>query len=791
MSLRPLAGLRVVEIGSDVAAAFGARLLANLGADVVKVEPAAGGDPARRMEPFAVPASAEDSALFGYLNYDKKSVGIDAGSTEGQKVLRDLVAWSDIVIASPDAPGASALPPAVAALAPASRPVTVCVTPHGIVGPRATQPSSPYVVQHAAGFAYHQACPVTDPARTPPMACADWEGTLAAGIVVANAALWAMSEIVPGQPAPQVDFAAEDFFSYLLVEPFGDWRAGIAPPGRQRDPAKPTMVAGGLVWLLQCADGAIMVSPREDHQWARWLEVMGHPDWSADAALCGDRAIRAAHAVAIGEKMSAWAATQRRADVFARAQEERVACFPVSNAADMVANAQLAAREFYSALQVAPGATVPVPGLPFLMRATTGATLARGHAVAAPALGEAKAAVPAAAGARRKWRPFRLSGVRVVDFSWVMAGPMATKMLGGMGAEIIKIESSTRPEFSQRGGMYGGVNRNKKSCTLNIASAEGQALLRRLVAESDVVVENFSGRVLQKYGLAYADLAKARPDIVFVSASGLGRTGPQRDALAYGSLLQGYSGRVSMLGTLNPGLEAMGILPAWTDPMTALWEVLAVLAGLWHRAQTGEGMVVDLSMLESTVALLPGALLRAALHQPPAETGSDSEPGAAPSGCFPCAGCDSWLALSVRTDDEWRALCEMMGEQALAATGAWASHDGRLRHKADVNRRVAAWLATQPAAAAEAKLLGAGIAAARSRAIAEVAVDPHLVLRGAFRTVADGVEQAPLPWRDARGWRGESSPAPALGADNGYVFGELLGLGSDEQKALRDAGVIA
>ena len=386
--------------------------------------------------------------------------------------------------------------------------------------------------------------------------------------------------------------------------------------------------------------------------------------------------------------------------------------------------------------------------------------------------------------------PSSLKGMRVIDFSWIMAGPMATKMLGAMGAEIIKIESSVRPEFSKRDGMFSVINRNKLSCTLNITSIEGQALVRKLVEQSDVVVENFSGRVLKQYGLSYDDLRQIKPDLIFVSASGLGRTGPQRDALAYGSLLQGYSGRVSMIGKLNPDLEAMGILPAWTDPMTALWEVLAILAAWRHREQTGEGAYIDLSMLESTVALLPGSLLAAALDQPSVVNLEGAEQGAAPSGCFRCAGHDEWLAVSVLNDSHWKSLCTAMQRPDLWEDDDFSNTSQRLQAKAVLDEHLKAWLCTHSSAESERLFQKHGIPAARSRNIGELIGDEHLNKRGVFRHVGEEIEMSPLPWLANDGWRGHSWPTRNIGADNEYVFGELLGLSATQQQELVNAGVI-
>lgn len=373
-----------------------------------------------------------------------------------------------------------------------------------------------------------------------------------------------------------------------------------------------------------------------------------------------------------------------------------------------------------------------------------------------------------------------LDGVRVVDFSWVVAGPMATKMLGAMGAEVIKIESTLRPEFKNRGGYFAIVNNNKKSATVNISKPEGQALLRRLIGVSDVVVENFSSSVLRKYGLSYEHMREARADIIFCSASGVGRTGPQRDVLAYGTLLQGYSGRAGLVGEINADLEGMGIVPAWTDPATAMWEVVSILAALRHRQRTGEGTFIDLSMLESTVSLLPEAIIRAGLGLDAVAPGTAGDRGAAPSGCFRVRGDDAWLAVSVQNDAEWGALCAAMNRADLAADERYRTAAQRITAKDGLDRELGAWLASVPAEDAETRLRAAGIPAARSRSTGELLADPHLAERGLYPTLADGSRTIALPWRDEDGWRGDFAPPPDLGADNDYVFGDLLKLSRKE-----------
>lgn len=384
-----------------------------------------------------------------------------------------------------------------------------------------------------------------------------------------------------------------------------------------------------------------------------------------------------------------------------------------------------------------------------------------------------------------------LKGVRIIDFSWVVAGPMTTKMLAAMGAEVIKVESTTRPEFKTRNGFFAVLNDGKRSITVNIASEAGQGLLRRLAAISDVVVENFSGRVLRKYQLSYDDIRKVRPDIVFCSASGVGRTGPLADVLAYGTLLQGFSGRAGLVGEVNLDLEGMGIVPAWTDPVTAMWETSAILAALRYRGQTGEGSYIDLSMLESTIALLPEALLRSALGQEAEIPGGNREPRAAPAGCFRCIGDDNWLAVAVETDAEWHALARLIGRNDLSDEPAYEAGAGRIAHKAELNAALAAWLAHSSAEETERRLQAAGVPAARSRSMKDLLQDPNVADRRVFPTGRDGKPTISLPWRDEEGWRGDLAPAAALGADNEYVFGDLLGLSKGEIDELVKADVIA
>ena len=372
----PLAGLKVLEIGSDVSVAFGARLLSDLGAEIIKIEPPEG-DALRHAPPFV---GKDESAFFAYLNRGKKFVGIDARTPDGWRLLGEIAAQCDLVIAEASVLKAGEIWP--------QRPVTLAISPHGVSGPATERPSSPFVLQHASSFAFHQASPVSDPESTPPVGCADWEGGLAGGLVVAIAALWAAEGATDARPGPMVDLSQEDILTYLLVEPFADWQAGMDVTARRRDPTKGLTIAGGLVWYLPCADGAVMVSPREDHQWRRWCEVMGNPAWTLDESLCGDRIVRTNNAAKLQEKMAVWSIEQRNRDVVTAAQAARVACFPVSTPHDLLENEQLKDRRFFTPVAFENGATLPMPGLPFRFVSQRGDELARGTGAVAPPAAE-------------------------------------------------------------------------------------------------------------------------------------------------------------------------------------------------------------------------------------------------------------------------------------------------------------------------------------------------------------------------------------------------------------------
>lgn len=388
-----------------------------------------------------------------------------------------------------------------------------------------------------------------------------------------------------------------------------------------------------------------------------------------------------------------------------------------------------------------------------------------------------------------------LEGVRVVDFSWVVAGPFCTKLLGLMGAEVIKIESATRPQYMSRGGWFSVLNTSKKSCTINLSTDQGKALVKRLIAVSDVVVENFSAGVMERLGLGYDALKSVKADIISVSSSGVGRKGPGRNYLAYGTLLQGLSGWTSLFGEPNPRMEGMGIVPSWTDPLTGLWEAFIIQAALWRRARTGEGVHIDLSMLESTITIMADVFLGfAATERLPAVNQSASHAHAVPHGIYPCKGDDQWIAISVESQAEWEGLRKAMGDPAWCREEKMHTCASRQVNRPRIDRLLAEWTAQTPAMELFQRLQLAGVRSGPCYDLRQLVQDPHMEWRGLFQRLplADGSTQLTtgMPWRDQTDWKGNLFAAPTLGEHNDHVFLEILGMPEAEYESYRRAGIL-
>jgi benzylsuccinate CoA-transferase BbsF subunit len=390
-------------------------------------------------------------------------------------------------------------------------------------------------------------------------------------------------------------------------------------------------------------------------------------------------------------------------------------------------------------------------------------------------------------------QPFPLDGVRVLDFTWVVAGPVTTRLLADLGADVIKVERRDAVDFGdRRGGLSGALMRGKRSVVLNLADARGVRLARRLALASDVVIDNFSARVMTNLGLDYDELRKLRADVICVRMTGFGLTGPDRDHVSYGPTLQALTGYTLLMA--EPGGPPSGFGYSYSDLAGGNLGALAVLAALWQRRRTGHGQLVDLAQLEAVASLVGPVLLDRAVHggvSVPTGNASQEAP-AAPHGVYPCAGEDRWIAITVFTDAEWAAFARVAGwgQDERFATG-----DGRLRHAGELDRLVAAWTRDRRADDTAALLQRAGVPAGIVADAEQLcAHDPQLASRGHFVDVptpeGSTVRMDGPPFLLSETPAHPSGPGPLLGEHVEAILSGILGMQSAEIAALSEAGVV-
>lgn len=400
-----------------------------------------------------------------------------------------------------------------------------------------------------------------------------------------------------------------------------------------------------------------------------------------------------------------------------------------------------------------------------------------------------------------------LSGVRVLDLTRVYAGPTCARILCDLGAEVIKVEglrsidnirlaviadNNAEGDFWNRMGYFLFRNAGKRSLTLDFNEPQAVELFKRLVPHADVVVESFTPRVMAQHGLDYQSLRRIRPDLIMISLSGYGQTGPWRDYCAYGTGLEPASGISSFTGYRGGDPMRTGI--SFTDPYCGIIGAGAVLAALHYRRRSGRGQHIDLSEQEAAIPMGGYALMDHLLNGRDPQRIGNRSPWFAPQGCYPCRGDDNWLVLTVRNDAEWRAFCGAVGHREWTEDDRFADVLGRHRHHDELDELIASWTREQDHIEAMHLLQGAGVIAAAVLNPKQVLLDPHLRRRRYFDIVEQAGEVRPVPKQFGACFSafevGARGDAPRLGEHNREVLQGLLGLSDEELAQLQESKVI-
>ena len=330
-----------------------------------------------------------------------------------------------------------------------------------------------------------------------------------------------------------------------------------------------------------------------------------------------------------------------------------------------------------------------------------------------------------------------ISGLKVLDFTHVFAGPFCTRTLADLGADVVHVESPSRDPGDRHRATY--AHRNKRSIGLNLKSEAGHAVATRLARGADVIVENFSAGVMRRLKLDYETLSAGNPRLIYISLSGYGHTGPRSTWTSMNMNLQAYTGL--MMTTGAEGDPPTAISNSWNDYIGGLHGIIAVLQALAERVETGRGRNIDLSQFECSVATVGALLMASAVTGRPPKRWGNRSSNAAPQGAYPCAGSDEWCVISVETDEQWRGLAGTIGRADLAADERLATAVGRLRHHDELDAAIGAWTRERPNTEVEQRLRAAGVPSERMRRVDDVVHSPDS--GGAYRPMP-GERSKPL-----------------------------------------------
>jgi crotonobetainyl-CoA:carnitine CoA-transferase CaiB-like acyl-CoA transferase len=747
----PLGGLRVVDSADERGELCG-RVLADLGAEVVLVEPSAG-SPARRRPPL----HHGQSLSFAFRNANKRGVVGDP---------LDLVAGADVWVRT-GVEGAEA--GAAAALERNPALVVVSVTDFGLTGPYRDYASTDMVAFAMGGMMYR-----SGPAGKPPLVAPGSFAYDVAGVHAALGALLAYAERLRTGEGQHVDVSVVESVANLA-----DW----ALPGFSRSGTVATRQGSGLIYpIYRCADGFVrMVMPLAPPQWVALRAWLGEPE-----ELAGDEwndiVHRLRNLAAVEAHITALFAAGTMAGLSTEGQRRGLAVTPLYRPGEVIANEHSRSRGTFVRAEVLPGVEADVASGFFELDGARLGFRTRASRVGehpAPRWGGRRQRSGLAArerGAGRAGLP--LSGLRVLDFGIGAVGVEAGRLLAEYGADVIKVESRTYPDFirvvqgSDMNPQFASSNRSKRAIGVNLKTDEGVALVRRLAEHADVVIENSATGVMERMGLGYDDLRAVNPRIVMVSSQLMGARGAWAHWSGYGPNTRPFAGLTWLWNHAEDEGAPTGVSTIHPDHLVGRLVALLAVAALIRRAGTGEGAHGEVAQFEGVVGMLGDLLLQESLAPGSVRVaGNDTNPGSPAWGPFPCAGDDEWCVINVRDEDEWARLVGVAGGDD-----------------------VEAWTRTLPPGEVMERLQAAGVPAGLVVHPRHQVDDPHYRARGFLRHV-DQPPIGPLllegpAFRGSRLAEPVVAPAPASGQHTREVCCELLGMGDDEITRLVEAGVL-
>ena len=804
----PLDDIRVIDASTE-AGAYCARLLADLGADVVKIEPPGG--------------SSERNVPLAFLHYHrgKRSAALDLDSPGGRAEFARLLADADVLVDD----GSLALPLDADAMRAANPGlIRAVISGFGGEGPRASWKSSDLVAQATGGLMYRMGFPEDPPnSMGEGFAYHQTSAHAAAGILMA---LVHRDATGLGQ---DVDLSLQEGIALMQYDAMPMWVARRTLIKRAGHGQGSSGKRYRRIWT--CKTGLVrfqLISQSSEREWpllVDWLESHGHGDGLRDPCWDSNDA-RVAALLELEDVVDRFFRTMDARALMHEAQDRGIMLMAFNSIGELATDPQLVGEGFFRAVDH-DGAALVDAGPPY--RFAGGLAPSASDGARAPALSPADnlspwGEMPRLGEAEREKGSGRsgispqggetiapLAGLRVVDFTWVIAGPLHTKWLSAFGADVVKIERFRKGAELNRGNMspdsavsFTNLNVGKRSLAIDMSFDESRRAVADLVAVSDIVIDNFGPNVLPNWGFTPEELARINPRIITLSMPALGKTGPHRLYKGLGSYFQARAGLDGLIGYPHREITDVGFAYADTT-CNAGHAMVALLAALHRRNATGQGEHVELRQLESTINFVGHALLEwSATGAEPARRGPRSARHA-PQDVYRCDGDDEWVALTVRTGDEWRALARLIGRADWAGDSALDDASARMSRHDEIDAAVEAWTRTRSPDAAASALQDAGVAAgAVLDAGAIIDRDPQMAARGFYRrfpghdpadgapSAADGaeavVEMAPFVLSGAP--QRIDPRLHALGEDTCAILRDILGYDEARIAAMLAAGAV-
>ncbi|MDI4235788.1 CoA transferase [Bradyrhizobium sp. Arg237L] len=787
-----LSHLRIVEIGSAAAISYCARLFADFGATVQKVEPPAG-DPLRRAAPLTPKG---ESAWFAFLNFNKSSVVLDRWDTSASSRLTELIESCDILLDGRDIDAADCPPLDLAAIKE-KHPGLIHLEAgwFGDVGPYASFAATDSTIRALTGL-----IKLVGPIEGPPMHAPDFQTGILAGLwgfIAASSSVLGRMQDGRGRASRLSIFESTIAVTeYVMFESFsrGDVMRRI---GVNR--FWPTFPVG----IYETKQGWLGVTTVTPAQWRSFCEMLGLFELRDDPKLFLG-VDRLQHVEAIEAKVLPRLKQRTAREWFAEGLKRKIPIVPAPEIAELIADEEKQAR----------GAIVPVAvgeerGFSAgCMQRLTSTPPRRGGKV--PAIGEQqqiegplRVPLPEQSGPNR----LPLEGIRVIDFSMGWAGPICTRTLADLGADVIKIEAIQYPDWwrgvdrrpayvleqmYEKSVRYCIMNRNKRAITLDLTRPQGLNLAKRLLADADLAVDNYSVEVLPKLGLGYDVLKKLNPKLVMMSMSAFGAGSVHRDCRAYGSTLEQGSGLPSVVGdAVGPPVMSH---TAFGDAVGGLNGCAAVLTALIHAKLTGKGQFIDLAQIECMMPFAaPWIIAHSIDGKPPTKYGN-RHPDFVPHGCFRSAGEDNWIVITVSSDAMWLRLATLLGRADWASDETLKTAAARRRVESEIEAAIAAWTAGRDAEDAMNLLQTAGVAAGVARLPIDLLRDPQLQARGFIQEVNRAFigkhPQPSMPFRESAHPFPIRRIPPTLGEHNYEILSGMLSLSDAEIDQLERDGII-